>query len=74
MNSLAMDNRSRVVGGMEDMRSKVFGGAGCEALRASFAPAATAGWLGGSAKAGPLTGSAGVRLGGTVGAVPTGGE
>ena len=68
MNSLATDNRSRTVDSMSDMRSKVFGGVGVEgeALRASFAPAASgagASWL--SAVGGPLTGSANVRLGGT---------
>ena len=54
MNSLAVDNRSRTVGSMADLRSRVFGGTGgaggaggtggaggaaADALRASFAPA-----------------------------------
>ena len=81
MNSLAVDNRSRTVGGSGDLRSKVFGGSGggggggaaAEALRASFAPApgsATSSWLGAASRGGgegPLTGSGGVRLGGTAG-------
>ena len=66
MNSLAVDNRARTVDSMADMRSRVFGGVGGEALKASFAPAASANWLGGaSTREGPLTGSGGVRLGGT---------
>ncbi len=85
MNSLAVDNRSRTVGSMADLRSKVFGGTGtggaggaaADALRASFAPApsgvgstssANSSWLGAATRGdGPLTGSSGVRLGGTAG-------
>ena len=70
MNSLAVDNRSRVVDSMSDMRARVFAGDVSGALRSSLGPsqfnaggAATAGLSRGG---GPLTGSTGVRLGGTM--------